>query len=335
MKHVFIVGSHAQYLSSMGTIQFLKLNYEEVLFIWGRHYKCKYHDNQYNGFDMSDYYTIYIRNNSRKKTNKIILDIDLFINDKIVDNFTLYVPHLQSPFVQIFATNHQCVDIKFIQEGIIDFCSNNDERIFDLLLNYLVLRNKRIWVSSKWNTTFRLKGKNISETFAITNVLYRDIDCKHSIIKWPAYRLDLNLNIKYPFFLFESAVEMKLVEKNLFMNKTRKMIEKYAESDNYIKFHPFQAIENRKQILGYFHEIGKKVTILKDDVPFELIISSFENLTLYGFSTSLLFLGQLAGHHSTMFCESLMTSKRFRKYWTNFKERLNVYGSNKFNYRLI
>lgn len=335
MKHVFVVGSHTQYLTSMGTILSLKLSEEEVVFIWGRHYRCRYHDPKYVGHDLSDTYVIYFRHNTKRNLNDTISKIDAFIDNKIKEDYTLYVSHLQFPFSQIMATNRKCVDVKFIQEGIIDFCSPQKETIYDWLINVLILRSDRVWKSSKWNTSFRLENKEISETFAISDCMFKDINCKHSIVKWPAYDLNIELNAGNPIFLFESAVEMGLVDKKLFMTKTELMIEKYARAENYVKFHPFQSAKNKKEIIGIFNKFSKGVKELPEDIPFELILSSQQHLTLYGFSTSLLFFGRLAGHNATICGDSLLKSGKFRKYWRIFRRQLGIYGNNSFTFETI
>ena len=57
---------------------------------------------------------------------------------------------------------------------------------------------------------------------------------------------------------------------------------------------------------------GKTVEELPMDVPFELILTNFESLQLYGFGTSLLFYGQALGHKVVSKEEYLLSSARYR-----------------------
>lgn len=331
MKHVFVIGSHSPYLTALGVIDHLKLDKKDILFIWGRNYQCIFHDAEIESYDLSDLYVIYFRNNTLKNIKDCIVKIDDFITDKIGTEYVLYIPLLNFPFMQIWATNIFCRDIKFIQEGIIDFCSRKRESLINCFFNTFYLQSNRVWKADNWNTELRLKNKTISETFAITDKLFQEIDCKHTIVKWPICKLNYTLNPDSSFFLFESAVEMKLVEKDIFIDSIKKMIRKYGRTINYIKFHPFQSEQNKETIKQLFIENGLEYSEMPNDIPFELVLASYKNLNIYGFTTSLVFFAQLMGHNAISCCKLLLRSKTFQKYWDNFSWHLRSYGDDYFN----
>ena len=336
MTHVFVAASHSSYLSSIGIIKLLGLLPSDVIFLFARHYKCKYHLETYKTYDVSDDYIIYFRNNTRNGIQEKISQIDDFIDKTIAGDYTLYIANLSFPYHQIWATNAKCCDIKLIQEGIIDFCSKVKvtSAMYCWLVNALMIKSARVWKSYKWNTTKRLRsGVSISETFAITDKLYNDIDVKHSIIEWPKFELDKSISRDSPVFVFESAVEMRLIPCNIYMDAVKKIVGHYAGARNYVKFHPFQSEDNKKMILGIFRETNLVVEKLPDDVPFEIILSSQKGLRVYGFSTSLVFFATILGHNAISFVPMLLQSSKFKKYWREFYCHLKRYGDNYFKFQ--
>ena len=114
-------------------------------------------------------------------------------------------------------------------------------------------------------------------------------------------------------FLFESAVELGQIEKDVYFSGCRLLIENCGVDYCFVKFHPNQSKENISSLLEMFGNI--KVTILPDDIPFELTLVASSKLTLYGFTTSLLKFGEYLGHRVIRKDKYLKThSKKFAYY---------------------
>jgi hypothetical protein len=102
------------------------------------------------------------------------------------------------------------------------------------------------------------------------------------------------------------------VEKKVYMEATKKLIQEKAESVNYIKFLPAQQHENMCLIKSFFTYANKISIELSADIPFEAYLSTYKNMKVYGFNSSLLiFAKQL--HHNTFSFESELLSNS-RKY---------------------
>lgn len=330
MKHVFLIGSHTPYLTSLGVISKLNLNKADVIFVFGRNYKCDLIKNDCLSFDITDKYYIYYKNNTRKKIREHIKWLDDFIDNRISDHYCLYVPHIDFDTFKIFATHSLCCDVKFIQEGIVDFCVPEGTKprysINDIYIRLWLLRGTRLWKTAGWNSPCKLNFP-ISETFAITDKLFRPMSCEHTVVKWPIIDTGIVIENNASIFVFESAVERKDIEKEVYMNSTKLMIDKYGSSINYVKFHPFQSKQNINQIISIFKDKGLNVSPLPDDIPFELILCSKEKYRVCGFTTSLVYFAHLLGHEAHICGTTLLSSKKFHKYWESYTSQLiSCYG---------
>ena len=92
MKHVFIINSHTTFLTSVGTVEYLKLNDCDVIFVYVRNYKNSVTKISYKVVDATN-----ISNSCRKistQYKEYIREVDLFVSQNICDKYALYVPHL-------------------------------------------------------------------------------------------------------------------------------------------------------------------------------------------------------------------------------------------------
>lgn len=335
MKHVFVIGSHTPFLTSLGVIQHLELTQEEVVFVLGRNYRCDLLGQAYTKFDISDKYYIYLKGNTNKRIREHEAWLDQFIETHIGEPFVLYEPHLCFMTFQILATHPLCKDVKFIQEGIADFTQPEPVKRKiswkDLFIENFLTRGTRIWMNQCWNDTRGLKDKKVSETFAITDKLFQNMHCKHTIVSWPVVDTQLKLDPQATFFVFESLVEQKNIEKEIFMAATRALIRKFGGKMNYVKYHPYQTQANINEINQIFHSLGFQVQNLPGDVPFELILCSETKYKICGFTTSLVFFASLLGHEAHICVPALYGSKKFMTYWRRYEKQLQCYG-NVFNY---
>ena len=94
----------------------------------------------------------------------------------------------------------------------------------------------------------------------------------------------------------------------------KKLVLQFAKPKNYIKFHPKNSSHAKQKYLDIFKSLNIEVEELPMNVPFELILVKYSNLTLVGFGTSLLFYGKAMGHQVISKEEYLMSSRRYRYY---------------------
>lgn len=338
MKHVFIVHSNTAYLSALGTINLKQLNHKDIIIVTGRNQKCYMLDNDITLFDLSHIYDFKLRQNSRARIIFQLQQLRTFIDENINDTFVTYTPHLNYYFFQTFATHPNCKSIKFIQEGIIDFCKpeNIKEKVNLRLLyiNKYLLICTWAWCSDRWNTYKKLKGNKVDETFALSKNLFKSMPCIHSIIKWPHMNIEQRFPNDATFFVFESAVEQNTIELDIYIRACYKLIKKHASNMNYVKFHPYQSSIIKEKILNIFNEYNLAVSILPGDIPFELLLCRENKLKVCGFTTSLIFYASLLGHETHICVNALLKSKSFQNYWNIFRRQLECYG-NVFNYENV
>lgn len=330
MKHVFVIGSHTPYLSTLAIIDKLQLKKQDIVFVLGRNYKCFVQDKEIETYDISPIYYIYLKGRTRKQVRAQIAEISAFIDKTITEPYTLYIPHLAFFTFQIFATHKNCVDIKFMQEAIADFCREEGRwqmpTLRKIFVDLYFFLGTKVWQSQGWNSYDKLKGKKVSETFAITDKIFMPMHCKHTIIKWPEIKVNLNLDPKASYFVLESLVEQKNIEKQIFMDGCSKLFAKYGAEHNYIKFHPYQKEENKQEILGLFKKLGMHIEVLPNDVPFEMILCSMKNMRVCGFTTSLIFYASLMGHEAHICAPAFYKSQKFMNYWNSYSSGLRRYG---------
>ena len=339
MKHVFWIHSHTTFLTARGVIDKLKLRNRDIVYILARNYKCYNIDENIPTYDMSE-----IIMSPRLETRRRILEeiriLDNLIDEKISEAFTFYTPHLSSYAFQVVSTNKLCVDIKFIQEGIIDFCTGGQVsqknilfKMKQIYVNTMYRNLHRFWKCADWDD-YRHGIKHASESFAITESLFSKADCKHTIVEWPKMTLPIKLEDNGIYFVFESLVEQRNIERYIFMEAIEKLIKKFAGEHNYVKFHPFQKDENKDYIKSLFPKNGFQVEQLPDNVPFEMILASQPHMKVCGFTTSLIFFAALMPQHEAHICvPALYKSKKFVKwYWKSFEANLKRCYGDRFKY---
>lgn len=338
MKHIFIVHSNTAYLTALGVINLRQISHKDIIIVTGRNQKCYLLDEDISLFDLSHIYDFKLKQNSRTCIISQLHQLRDFIDKNVNDTFVTYTPHLNYYFFQTFATHPNCKSIKFIQEGIVDFCKpeNVKEKVSLRLLyiNKYILIGTWAWCSDRWNTYRKLKGIRVDETFALSDHLFKYMSCVHSIIKWP----HMNIEEKFPdnatFFVFESAVEQNTIELDIYIHACYKLINRHASKTNFVKYHPYQSNIVKERIIDIFNKCNLTVSILSGDVPFELLLCSKNKLKVCGFTTSLIFYASLLGHETHICVNALLKSKSFQNYWNVFRRQLECYGD-VFNYETV
>lgn len=318
MKHVFVVHSHTTFLISMAAISKLSLAKDDVILLYGRKYSISCVDVPYRVLNMDDIY--YHKTSglkfvlSPKEQKKYEKEVDYFIDNQINDDYAFYTPHLCFPAFQLILTNPRCKKLNLIQEAAVTWFDKSFS-FNTFIKNSLVLFNQRLWYRNNWFLPDFIYGMfSDINTFALTETYWSPLHhTRHIVVEMPRYDLNVNFNSSKPIFVFEASVEHKQIEKIIFMKGCEKLISECKEDINYVKFHPAQTDDNKKQILSMFG--NSKVEELPMGVPFELILSSYKNLKVYGFTTSLIVYAYDMGHKVICRARQLgEKSKMFHKY---------------------
>lgn len=336
MKHIFLIHSHTLLLTALGVIEKEKLSKENVIFVYSRNYKYKF-PLEYKVFDFSKeiedtFYILFSWSRrhfkyDKKQRDKCIGFFDNFISENVPEGFYLYACQLQAFISQIFATNSKCEECFFIQEGgrVMTPILTNRIKWFCRLYNFIFLHNeKRIWKMTNWfPNKYTPYNKSIT-VYAFDKSYFGDIPKKTIIVKWPKLKLDIDINPKFPIFLTEGAVELGQIDAPLYEEAMKKLVEEFAGPQNYIKFHPKNSEQARRKYLSYFRDMKVAVEELPMNIPFELLLTNFERLKLYGFGTSLLFYGKALGHNVVSHEKYLLSSARYRNYVKGLQMLENV-----------
>lgn len=318
MKHVFVIHSHTVFLSACGAIEILHLKENEVIFLYARNYQISCVNIPYVIYNVDDLYyyqksKIFYTVNPfcRMKHQRMV---DEFIENNINEDYFLYIPHTGFPFFQILLTNSKCKGLNLLQEAAVSYFKKK-YKLKTLLKNLLSVGDRRYWHQSNWFIPNRFyREKECVRTFAFTERYFSPLVKALAFqVKMPKFSIDINIDSQKPIFVFEAAIELNFIEREIFMQGCALMIDECKAEINYVKFHPNQKEENKKDILSFFG--NSKVNELPMDIPFEIILSTYSDLNVYGFTTSLIYYAEQMGHNTKSYADYLTSkSKRFANY---------------------
>lgn len=321
MKHVFIIASHTSFLSAIGTCHFLQLPSDDVLLLYMRNYENCIVKHPFHVLEVTNLMNMVPQlYKSRKLRKHTLQHIDEFVEQNIGMRFHLYCPHMSNSMWQAFYTNRHCIDVAYIQEGGIPFKKAYNktptllEKIKFYLFNKVYLHSTRIWRGG-WYFKGTLYKQNEIHSYAISDDFFKYLPSINHIIKWPTAHLDMKIKESSTIFVFDGFVGNNLIEYDFYMKQcARLVVECASEDDNQIKFHPAQSDKETAQIQSFFEKAGKSYEVMRNDIPLELIISSFPKLNIVGFSSSLLVFAHNYGHNVTSHEEWLLESRLYKKY---------------------
>ncbi len=251
----------------------------------------------------------------RSLKNKLVQEVDALIAEEVGDEFKLYIPHTGSPFFQALATNRHCASINLIQEGAVAYITKPLNNPWKVKFINCFFSTKRFWSQENWCLPHFIRKKiKIDCAYALNESYFGNLASRNIVVNWPFFsNPKFVLPPKSKVFLFEAAVELGQIEKDIYLKGCELLVSSVHSESCFVKFHPNQSDDNKKIILSLFK--GKKVEILKSDIPFEIIMSSSKQLMLYGFTTSLLTFGENMGHTIISYKKFLCSnSKKFQNY---------------------
>lgn len=329
MKHLFIIHSHTPFLTAIGTINLLKLKEEEVIFFYSRKYQNNIIHHNYKVVETTEI-TELCRTTmftSRKKTAYALRLVDLLVEKEICDDFILYAPHYIMPICQALYTNRRCIKGCYIQEGGVPMRNLSItnlsiwKKLYYFLLNRIYRGTDRIWRPSAWYVEGTFKKQDSIESYAISDSFFKSIPSHNNIVKWPQMPKNIVIDIKRPsmIFVFDGFITNGQVEHDYYIEKCKHLISMYGNKyHNYIKFHPAQPLQERILINDMFKAASLPIEEMPDSIPFELVLSSKENLNIAGFGSSLLYFARDLGHHVTCKDEWLFGSPAYMDYKKRF-----------------
>ena len=322
MKHVFIINSHTTFLTVCGTINYLHLDSSEIILLKIRNYKepqnpFKYRVLNITSLDEDFKKNVYKSYNDRQR---VIKELDNFIEESVKDAFVFYAPHFASVLFQCFYTNPHCLEAAFVQEGAVPqrnafvYDSLFKIRLKHYIYDKLYLRNNRIWTTHYWYLKDFFVKQNKVESYSINPFFFKYLPSHNNIITWPSIDLGIKIFRDSIIFVFDGFVGNCMVERDYYMKVCEKLIKINAGLSNYIKFHPAQDASERHLIISFFENNNYSYDVLDDSIPVELIISSYNHLTFVGFSSSLLYFAYSYHHNVISENKWLLESPLYNSY---------------------
>lgn len=315
MKHVFVINSHTTFLTAMGTVEYLKLKDNDVIFIYKRNYCNKVTPVPFKVVEGTELANLC--RNIGVDYEGIIRKVDNLIDQNIEGKYCLYVPHMMHYFFQLLYTNKRCKRVSYVQEGgaVLTKVYENDVPLTERIKSFIrhAILGRRTF-ECQWYKKGTIYKQFRIDSYAINSLYFRSLPSHNHIVKWPECKLDLTIDSEYPIFIFDGHVRNGFVEPDVYMRVCKKMITENAAGKNYVKFHPAQNEEERNNILAFFVECGCSTETMSDDIPLEYVIIQFKNLSFVGFTSSLLYYAHDYGH-KVCCCEKMLieSSVAYRK----------------------
>lgn len=327
MKHVFVIHSPITYLVALSTVESLKLEYTEVMFICDGFYL------PHNKISITDLNAQYSRKNAVlrvfsiiKKFNKTsVLDrmIDEFVGTSL---FIAYVPVMR--FVEKTVITHKkCSHFNFIEEGLAHYYKG--ETLVSLSVESSrdnwrwSITNTSLWKEMFFNMLTTIRGYNFrlrtlpfsySCYVNFSNITFYGITesafpMAHShnkhLVKVPS---GINLNtVSFNFddrliWVGDNGVDYYNYSSDLYLQGMEKGLIAYLKkreiTEIYVKFHRGESQQMRKSQEQMFLAHGIRARIIPDDFILEISLMDAKNVTLCGVYSSLLFYANVMGHET-------------------------------------
>ncbi len=286
----------------MGVLDYLNLDRKEVVLLYSRHYSNSLIDPMCRTIDVTDLVDQQDQLYNNRKRKGLINKIDKLIDNVVESQFVLYTPHFAMSFAQVLYTHKKCVEAAYIQEGGMIYRNTIIthlpilKRIWCFVVDNLYRHTNRVWSAYGWYMPGKLYKQKDLDSYAISNVFFKYLPSTNHIIKWPHINIPLTVKDNANVFVFDGFTKNGLIEQGFYLDKCKELIKMFAQSYNYIKFHPAQSKEECNTIKLYFDMQGREYTILDNSIPFEIILASTSGLSVIGFGSSLLYFARDLGH---------------------------------------
>lgn len=324
MKHVFIAHSHSIFLSALGTVDYINIPENDIIFLCTRRYqipdgmeigKIVDANEPFNRLDA-------FQGGNISEAKRFVAEFDKWVEDIVGEDYDLYLPHFASNFFKLLQTNMHCRKVSLVQEGAYTISGMFLKRISLLKKIFLYLigiknfGSTRVYPHGIWYTDGCLLGQKKIDVYATTDRFFqympKDKTVLH-IIKWPSPKCNLTIeHPESPIFVFDGYVKNGIIESEIYRKCCRQLIERYHSNHNYMKFHPAQSAEEREFLRQQFIDIGVESEVFSESAPFEFYIGKFKGLRVIGFSSSLVMFAHDAGHNVSAHTSWLLVSPIFK-----------------------
>lgn len=296
MKHVFFIHSHTVFMTSMGIVDYLKLQDSDIVFLYSRSYRNSIFELPFTVYDMSVEAdkTANANYRDRSERQKSINLIDAIIQNYIGEKYVLYIPHISIRSCQLLYTNPLCQELAYVQEGGYPNIGRFIQKlsVYDKIRNYItnkwIRRTDRVFRTVGWYQPGILTKQNSLNSYAINNEYFKYLPSINHVVKWPSHSISVDYGVSPVIFVFDCFAAYGVVAPDFYYGYCYKIIEKYASSNSWLKFHPAQGENERAKIIEICKNKGIQPKICDDSIPMELVISSLSGLTFVGASSSLL-----------------------------------------------
>lgn len=299
MKNVFYIHSHITYFVAKGVIKHLKINSDSLIFIISRSYenrallevKCINFTEIHDALD--DFNVL-----NFKTKLPFIKRIDDALKNALEDHeFRVFLPHVFHPLMQIIGTNVNCKELHILEEGVNAYSSYfmhfKDKSLIKgvgkKILNSISFIGKgRIFFIK--NFDLRKFKKTIKPIFfTVTSKGFKGLPYTVVRVKMiPEKNVQYKLNSNHVLVL-EGAVEQGNLNRNSFMKAIETLLSDINTNQIAIKFHPAQSVLNKDEILNIIIAQNKQAEVIPNHIAFEQLILDNPNISVHGFTTSLLF----------------------------------------------
>lgn len=324
MKHIFSIHSPITYLVALATVEHLKLEDEDVMFLCDGFYLPF---RKISTVDFSAYYKkknkvsqVYALLKNFSKTSLLDNIIDKFIGSNA---FTGYVSVMRL-VEKTLVTHKRCDHFNFIEEGLAHYY------IGETLAALSIERTREswrwslskfsLWKEMTFNIFSTLRGYNFKlrtlpfsyssyvhfsnvSYYGITEMAFPMANKNKHLVTIPA---NLKLNIaKFDFdnsiiWIGDNGVDYYGYSKEVYLNGIEKGLIGYLKkkmiSTLFVKFHRGENQEMRKEQERLLHTHGIEFIVIPDDYIMELNLVNARNTVLCGVYSSLLFYANAMGH---------------------------------------
>jgi hypothetical protein len=294
-KHIFLIHSNITAVMAFSIINYLKINYEDVVFLYKR---IKGFEVDIKSYNIDELIKIKAEHNKIERYRKIN-QIDKLITDLIgpCSRFNLYLPNYHEVFTHILASNKRCKTVNFMEEGAVTLQEPSIRYALHVKLSFLQRLGWFLRVEK--GISYFPKDKE-ADYYALSQDAFTDVESRFIIpVYKPNFINTMSIEAGSVFFLPDSILENKAVSIDYFVTRIEKFI--FWLNNNslkkvYLKFHPVQAQYVKDLIVNKLNENNIDVVLVKEDQILEYVFANTKQLKIVGFISSLLVYGVMNNH---------------------------------------
>lgn len=306
VTNIFFVHSHTTFLSSLGVINRLNIQKQDVVFFILKSYshpslnKFIFHDIEF----LSKLYTPFSFSRILK-LKRSIRRTDEFIADVLKKRkYIAYIPQAMHPLYQIVLTNKLCINYNFIEEGIGNY--NLDlykKRRYDVnffssfILDVLNRSQKRIVFNNFF--FFHPTKKGETKYFYLNKGGFKYKDLNIEYINWPFLSSEYCIESDV-LFVVSPLVEYGLCSIENYFIAIAMLLDKIKVLVGFnvtvaIKFHPHQSEVIQKRIQSTIRNMGLEYKTIENSYSIEQLLVNKVFKYVFGIDSSLLFYASILG----------------------------------------